>query len=214
MWSWVRFVPEAHVNGASLTGSIAPERARPWLKSDVVNCNPSFGFEILWHNWRKKKDGKTVKEAHEKLKVLVQRVLDGKRPNKKVDSTSASTLGEESLLDSILETLTSKDESSTYAFLDGHHENESCKKLLTMWNFLKPSTQRVLSLVAEVKSLENDKENLRINLDRAEEVKVLFDKNGILDEKNKSLARHCKERNHLGSGGKLTSSISAKVVKF
>ncbi|KAK7292158.1 hypothetical protein RIF29_07895 [Crotalaria pallida] len=30
MWSRVRVVPEAHVNGASLTGSIAPERARPW----------------------------------------------------------------------------------------------------------------------------------------------------------------------------------------
>ena len=34
---------------------------------------------------------------------------------------------------------------------------------------LKPSTRRVLCLVAEVKSLENDKENLRVNLHRAEE---------------------------------------------
>lgn len=25
------------------------------------------------HNWRKKKDGKTVKEAHEKLKVSLQK---------------------------------------------------------------------------------------------------------------------------------------------
>ncbi|KAK7275799.1 hypothetical protein RIF29_16923 [Crotalaria pallida] len=137
-----------------------------------------------------------------------------KHMNESVDSTSASTLGEENLLDSLLETLTSKDESSTYAFLDAHSENESCKKLLTMWNFIKPSTRRVLSLVAEVKSLENDKEHLRINLDRAEEeVKVLFDENGILDEENKRLARHCKERNHLGSGGKLTSSTSAKSNK-
>ncbi|KAK7261143.1 hypothetical protein RIF29_27447 [Crotalaria pallida] len=31
MWSRVRVVPETHVNGASLTGSIALERARPWL---------------------------------------------------------------------------------------------------------------------------------------------------------------------------------------
>ena len=27
------------------------------------------------HNWRKKKDGKTVKEAHERLKVSVNRYL-------------------------------------------------------------------------------------------------------------------------------------------
>lgn len=34
---------------------------------------------------------------------------------------------------------------------------------------MKPSTRRVLCLVAEVKSLESDKENLRVNLHRAEE---------------------------------------------
>lgn len=32
-----------------------------------------------------------------------------------------------------------------------------------------PSTQKVLSLAAEVKTLEKDKEHLRINLNRAEE---------------------------------------------
>ncbi|KAK7243711.1 hypothetical protein RIF29_38521 [Crotalaria pallida] len=36
MWSRVRVVPEAHVNGASLTGSIAPERARPCSKAKVT----------------------------------------------------------------------------------------------------------------------------------------------------------------------------------
>jgi len=41
---------------------------------------------------------------------------------------------------------------------------------------LKPSTQRVLGLVAEVKSLQNDKENLRVNLHRAEdEVRISFE---------------------------------------
>ena len=34
---------------------------------------------------------------------------------------------------------------------------------------LRPSTQKVLSLVAEVKTLEKDKEHLRINLSKAEE---------------------------------------------
>lgn len=41
---------------------------------------------------------------------------------------------------------------------------------------MKPSTQRVLGLVAEVKSLQNDKENLRVNLHRAEdEVRISFE---------------------------------------
>jgi len=34
---------------------------------------------------------------------------------------------------------------------------------------LRPSTQKILSLAAEAKTLENDKEHLRINLARAEE---------------------------------------------
>jgi calmodulin-binding transcription activator len=27
------------------------------------------------HNWRKKKDGKTIKEAHERLKVIINMIL-------------------------------------------------------------------------------------------------------------------------------------------
>lgn len=38
-----------------------------------------------------------------------------------------------------------------------------------------PSTQKVLSLAAEMKTLEKDKEHLRINLNRAEEeVRIVF----------------------------------------
>ncbi|CAL0307819.1 unnamed protein product [Lupinus luteus] len=158
-----------------------------------------------------------VQDLEQKLMMLeleVSEMKKSKHQNELIDSTSGSTLGEENLLDSLLEIVTGKDDSSTYAFLDAHSENESCKKLLTMWNCLKPSTRRVLSLVAEVKSLENDKEHLRINLHRAEdEVKVLFDENGILYAENKRLVRQCKERNLLGSGGKLTNSTSAKSNK-
>ncbi|KAJ1431919.1 putative interaptin-like isoform X1 [Sesbania bispinosa] len=162
-----------------------------------------------------------AKEAHMRAVELQQDLImmeielkKYKQENESVDSSSASTLAEESLLDSLLATVTSKDESSTYAFLDANSENEYCKKLLSTWNCLKQSTRRTLSLVAEVNSLENDKEHLRINLHRAEEeVKLLFDENSILDEKNKRLERKCKERNHPDSGGKLTSSTSAKSNK-
>lgn len=129
-------------------------------------------------------------------------------------NSSACMIGEESLLDSLLATVASKDDDSTYAFLKANNENGTCKKLLTMWNCLKPPTRRVLSLVAKLKSLEKDKEHLRTNLHKAEEeVKLLFDENIILDEENKRLFSQCKERNHPGSGGKYTSSASAKSNK-
>ncbi|RDX76215.1 hypothetical protein CR513_43816, partial [Mucuna pruriens] len=146
------------------------------------------------------------------LYLLEQEFVKYKQLNDSVDSSSSSsTIEEENLLDSLLATVTSTDESSAYAFLNANGENEDCKKLLTI---LKPSTRRVLCLVAQVKSLENDKENLRVNLHRAEEeVKLLFDENSVLDEENKRLAKRCKEMNHTRSGGKLTGSTSAKSNK-
>ena len=102
---------------------------------------------------------------------------------------------------------------------------------------LSPSTQNIIALVAEVKSLHTDKEHLRINLHRAEEevcigslvvqfyvdllltkhfwcaqVKVLFEENNILDEENKRLmSKVHKEKQFSDSAGKHTSSGSAKV---
>ncbi|RDX89415.1 hypothetical protein CR513_28863, partial [Mucuna pruriens] len=130
----------------------------------------------------------------------------------KVNSSSACTLGENNLLDSVLATLTSKDDdSTTYAFLQVNSENESCKQLLSIIN---PSTRSVLSLVAKVKSLEKDKEHLRTNLHKAEEeVKILFDENNVLENENKRLLRQYQERNHHDSGGKHTNSpSSAKAI--
>ncbi|KAG4963711.1 hypothetical protein AAZX31_14G164200 [Glycine max] len=154
-------------------------------------------------------------ELERDLCLLEQELIKYKQQNELVDSSSGSTLDEENLLDSLLATVTTTtDESSTYAFLSANSENEHCEKMLTMWNCLKPSTRRVLCLVAEVKSLENDKENLRVNLHRAEEeVKLLFDENSVLDEENKRLAKRCKGRNHSSSGGKPTGSASVKSNK-
>lgn len=123
---------------------------------------------------------------------------------------------ENSLLESVLATLTSKDDvASTVAFLEVNSRHESCQRLLKMWDCLRPSTQKVLSLVAEAKTLEKDKEHLRINLNRAEEeVKLLFEENNILDEENKRLLRqYQKEKSNQGSSGKHTGSVSAKSNK-
>ncbi|TQD86527.1 hypothetical protein C1H46_027920 [Malus baccata] len=112
-----------------------------------------------------------------------------------VDSSAEDTAIEDKLLDSVLAILISKDEAvSARAFLEANKGNESCARLLKMWNCLKPSSQKVLSLVAEVK--------------------LLFEENKVLDVENKRLLRlYQKERNHSASGGKHTDSASAKSNK-
>ncbi|WJX62832.1 hypothetical protein P8452_47787 [Trifolium repens] len=119
--------------------------------------------------------------------------------NESVVSSSAHPLGEESLLDSFLATLSSKDESSTYKFMDANSENQHCKKLMSMWSSLKQSSRRVLSLVAEVIA--------------EEEGKLLFVENGVLEKENKRLLMKCKERHHPDSGEKLSHSTSTKSNK-
>ncbi|PKA59426.1 hypothetical protein AXF42_Ash019580 [Apostasia shenzhenica] len=66
-------------------------------------------------------------------------------------------------------------------------------------------------LAAEIKSLQEDKENLRINLQRAEEeVKVLFEENRLLDEEIKRLLRQLhRERKHIGSDSKNSASAAS-----
>ncbi|KAJ4701392.1 Centlein like [Melia azedarach] len=133
-----------------------------------------------------------------------------------VDSSAEGATTEENLLESILTTLVTQDEiKSGHAFLEANREHESCQSLLKSWISLKPSTQKILSLAAEVKTLEKEKEHLKVNLDRAEEeVNLLFEQNKILDAENKRLLRQLhKERNLNSSGGKQTSSASAKTNK-
>ncbi|KAI7993836.1 hypothetical protein LOK49_LG11G00907 [Camellia lanceoleosa] len=119
-------------------------------------------------------------------------------------------------LDSLITTLVGNNESAptAHAFLEANGGLDVCQRLLKMWNSLRPSTHKVLALATEVKTLQKDKEHLRINLARAEEeVKVLFEENKILDKENKRLVRHHKERCHTGSGEKHTSSAYAKGNK-
>ncbi|KAG0453181.1 hypothetical protein HPP92_025548 [Vanilla planifolia] len=73
----------------------------------------------------------------------------------------------------------------------------------------------VQGLAAEIKSLQEDKENLRINLQRAEEeVKVLFEDNRLLDEENKRLLRQLqREAQRHGSDQKHSASNSSARMK-
>ncbi|GKV33640.1 hypothetical protein SLEP1_g42121 [Rubroshorea leprosula] len=166
-----------------------------------------------------------VQEMEEELKRLTDelRFYKHKHENTEDGLSSVGTPMEENLLESILSTLITGDEVlSGYEFWEESDSHESCQRLLNMWNSFRPSTRKVLSLVAKVKTLEKDKENLesdkehlRVNLDRAEEeVKVLFEENNILNEENKRLLRqHQRDKNIHGSGGKSTGGASVKTNK-
>ncbi|KAF5739759.1 hypothetical protein HS088_TW12G00969 [Tripterygium wilfordii] len=168
---------------------------------------------------RAKESEVRVQEMEEKLGRLVEELQLYKHGYEKrglVDSAAETMDIEETLLESVLSTFINKKEvASGHAFLEGNSEHGPCQTLLKMWNRLRPSTQKVISLVAEFKTLEKDKEHLRINLSRAEEeAKLLFEENNILDEENKRLLRHHhREQNVHGSGGKRSCSASAKTNK-
>ncbi|KAJ4822018.1 hypothetical protein Tsubulata_001583 [Turnera subulata] len=153
---------------------------------------------------------------------------------------------EENLLESLLASLVSKDElESGHEFLVANSGSVPCQRLLEMWNSgcLRSSSRKVLLLAAKLKTTEQDKEHLRINLTRAEEevrrlalmflllnfrlpwsqqkqftrlmqVKLLFEENNILDAENtKLLRKHLKEQNRDGSDGKHANSAPCKRNK-
>ncbi|KAF5945731.1 hypothetical protein HYC85_015959 [Camellia sinensis] len=113
-----------------------------------------------------------------------------------VDSSIEVSAMEQLLLESLITTLVGNDEvaPTAHAFLETNSGVEVCQRLLKMWSSLRPFTQKVLAVAAEVKTLQKDKEHLRINLTRAEEeVNVLFEENKILDKENRRLMRRLKE---------------------
>ncbi|XP_039053145.1 myocardial zonula adherens protein-like isoform X2 [Hibiscus syriacus] len=167
--------------------------------------------------------GNEADERAKKAEVRVHELEEGLgklneelRFYKNCYESQGGTTVEENLLDSVLATLVCKDEvTSGRAFLEANTSPESCQRLLKMWNRLRPSTQKILSLAAEVKTHKKDKEHLWLNLSKAEEeVKVLFEENSILDEANRKLLRQSREGKNLhDSGGKHTGSASAKTNK-
>ncbi|KAB2023707.1 hypothetical protein ERO13_D06G033800v2 [Gossypium hirsutum] len=167
---------------------------------------------------RAKKAEIRAHELEEELRKLTEELRFYKHhyENQGIDSSSEGTALEENLLESVLSTLISKDEVMCgRAFLEANNSLEPCQKMLKLWNRLRPSTRKILSLAVEVKTLEKDKEHLRMNLCKAEdEVKVLFEENNILDEANKRLLRqYHKEKNLHGSDGKHSGSASTKTNK-
>ncbi|KAL6176874.1 hypothetical protein ACLB2K_053506 [Fragaria x ananassa] len=158
-----------------------------------------------------------VEELEDELGELREELKFFKNEYEKlsVDSSVEGSPVEDKLVESVLATLTTDEPGAACAYLEANSGNEACQSLLNMWNSLRPSSQKVLSVVAELKNLQKDKEHLRVNLLSAEEeVKLLFEENKVLDEANKRLLKqYRKERNSCGSGGKHTDSVSAKSNK-
>nr|XP_009770627.1 PREDICTED: uncharacterized protein LOC104221294 isoform X2 [Nicotiana sylvestris]XP_016462726.1 PREDICTED: uncharacterized protein LOC107785852 isoform X2 [Nicotiana tabacum] len=128
------------------------------------------------------------------------------------DTATDDVSVEENLLDTLLETLIGKDDaaSTAHAFLEANGGMEVCQNLLTKWKRLRPSTQKAIALAAEVKTLQKEKEHLRINLHKAED-EVLFEENRVLDKENKRLIRlYQKEKNTPSSVGKPSSGKGNK----
>ncbi|XP_022980896.1 centriolin-like [Cucurbita maxima] len=136
---------------------------------------------------------------------------------KRVDSSSDGRDLEDNLLELVLPTCNCNDRSTAaHAFLEANSDQDSSQKLIKMWNCLKPSTQKALSLAAYVKAVEKDCEHLRENLQKAEEeVKLLYEDNMLLDEENKRLLKRHQEDiiQHSGDKQQANSGSAAKSNK-
>ncbi|XP_065848716.1 uncharacterized protein [Euphorbia lathyris] len=116
------------------------------------------------------------------------------------------------ILESILITLVSEEETELgRAFLESNRGFESYQQLLKMWKSLRPTTQMALSLAAQVNMLQKEKENLRVNLYKAEEeVNMVSAENNMLRAENKRLLKQQRYLDREGSGSKHSSSVSSK----
>lgn len=90
----------------------------------------------------------------------------------KVDN--CTPLEEEDLVDSVLGSLISKDETIMgRLFLEANIQDQTCQTLLRKWDHLKPSTQKVLSLVSRANKFEKEKECIILNLAKAEQEVII-----------------------------------------
>ncbi|PWA79078.1 hypothetical protein CTI12_AA058530 [Artemisia annua] len=166
-------------------------------------------------------DGKMLRlgslQVYQKSNCLVAKKYTMEVEIGKVGKLTDNEYTEDVLVDTLLSTLTNKDEVATIAhsFLEENSGVDVCQKLLQMWDRLKPSTREVLSLASEVQKLQKDKEHIIINLVRAEEeVAVLSDENSMLDEENLKLTKLLQEERHNLNSGRKSSSGSIKVGKL
>ncbi|XP_010421830.1 PREDICTED: uncharacterized protein LOC104707222 [Camelina sativa] len=149
--------------------------------------------------------GEEIGRLSEEIQICKRRIGDGEVDN-------CTTPSEEDLLDSVLGSLISKDETMMgRLFLEANVHDQSCQTLLSKWDHLKPSTQKFLALVSRAKKFEKEKECIILNLAKAEqEVELVSTLNRKLDKENRKLLR---QQSPLCSADRNRDSASAKSNK-
>ncbi|KAG2331625.1 hypothetical protein Bca4012_018799 [Brassica carinata] len=153
-----------------------------------------------------------VRGLEEEVAKMSDELQVCKRRQIGIDQVDNCSPQEEDLLDSVLGSLISKDENTIgRLFLEANVQDQTCQALLSKWDRLKPSTQKVLSLVSVAKKFEKERECIIQNLAKAEqEAELVSMQNRKLDKENRKLLR---QQSPLGSPEKSHKSTSAKSNK-
>ncbi|XP_015160393.1 uncharacterized protein [Solanum tuberosum] len=134
-----------------------------------------------------------------------------------VDHDQIDDSVETNLLDTFLETLVGRDDAASttkaLALLEANSGIEVCQRLLKNWKQLRPLTQKLIALVAEVKQTN---EHLSMNgLNKAEkDVKVLDEENEALEESSDTSIRLYKKTKHTHVSCGKASSTKAMRIDF
>ncbi|EOA36967.1 hypothetical protein CARUB_v10009927mg [Capsella rubella] len=205
---------EASMNAQALKKSIGENQKLAGECDDlVIHCKKLEKECLLYHQDRESlmdfgnETDERAREAESRVRELEQQVRE---MSDEIESK------EDCLVDSVLGSFViSRDESisSGHLFLEANREDEFYQALLSKWDELKPSTQKVLSLVSVVKRIEKEKECLILNLAKAEqEVELVSEQNRELDRENRRFLRQCSvERSSHGSN-KFNKRKSPKLM--
>ncbi|CAD5312726.1 unnamed protein product [Arabidopsis thaliana] len=218
---------EASMNAQSLKKFVEENQKLGSEREDLVNQCKKWEKECFLYHQDRESLMEFGNETDERAREAESRVRELEEEVRKMSDEIKSRIEseEDCLVDSILSSFVSKDESISLGriFLEANSEEDKCcETLLRKWDQLKPTTQKFVSLVSMVKRIEKEKECLIMNLAKAEqEVELVSEQNRELDRENRKFLRQCSaERSH-GSNKfnkrksiKLTSSPIEKRIEL
>ncbi|KAG7597046.1 hypothetical protein ISN44_As06g014540 [Arabidopsis suecica] len=193
---------EASMNAQSLKKFVEENQKLASECEDLVNQCKKWERECFLYHQDRESLMEFGNETDERAREAESRVRELEEEVRKMSDEMKSRIEseEDCLVDSILTSFVSKDESISLGriFLEANVEDKCCQTLLRKWDQLKPTTQKVVSLVSMVKRIEKEKECLILNLAKAEqEVELVSEQNRELDRENRKFLRQCSaERSH------------------
>ncbi|KAG7591685.1 hypothetical protein ISN45_Aa01g006840 [Arabidopsis thaliana x Arabidopsis arenosa] len=193
---------EASMNAQSLRKFVEENQKLASECEDLVNQCKKWERECFLYHQDRESLMEFGNETDERAREAESRVRELEEEVRKMSDEIKNRIEseEDCLVDSILTSFVSKDESKSLGriFLEANVEDNCCKTLLRKWDQLKPTTQKVVSLVSMVKRIEKEKQCLIMNLAKAEEeVELVSEQNRELDRENRKFLRQCSaERSH------------------